>query len=184
MKLLFDFLPIIIFFIAYKIAGIYVATAVAIVATFTQVAIFWIRHRKVESLHIVTLVLITVLGTATLLLHNQLFIKWKPTAIYWVFSLLFLGSQFFGKQTMIERLMKGQIELKNPQIWKRLNFMWAVFFLTLGSINVYVLYHFDTNTWVNFKLFGTLILTLVFVIIQAIYISRHVIPTDTNSKES
>lgn len=173
MKLLFDFLPIFLFFIAYKMYGIYVATIVAIVASCLQVAFFWFKHHRVEGMHIVTLVLIVVLGGATLFLQDETFIKWKPTGVNWLFGLAFLGSQYIGKKTILERMMGASMSLP-PLIWVRLNTAWAVFFITLGFVNLYVAYNYDTDTWVNFKLFGMMGLTIAFVILQALYLSRHI----------
>lgn len=125
-------------------------------------------------LQIVTLVLITVLGTATLLLHNELFIKWKPTAINWIFAAIFLGSHL-TKQTIMQRLMSNNISLPT-NVWMRLNLSWVIFFFITGLVNIYVVYHFDTNTWVNFKLFGVLGMTVAFVVLQAIYLSKYIKP--------
>ncbi|MEE9396036.1 MAG: septation protein A [Methylococcales bacterium] len=178
MQILFDFFPIILFFIAFKLYGIYIATVVAIVATVIQVGFTWIKHRKIEKMHIVTLILITVLGGATLYFQNELFIKWKPTIVNWLFGIVFLGSQVIGDRTIIERMMKQNLDL--PQaVWRRLNLSWALFFITLGCINVYVLYQFDTETWVNFKLFGMLGLTITFVVAQGIYLSKHIPEAET-----
>ena len=114
MKLLFDFFPIILFFVGYKIYGIYAATAIAMIASVLQVAYIWVRHHKVESLHIITLVLVIILGSATLLLHNAMFIKWKPTAIYWTFAITFFVSHFIGKKKpLIQRLMESKLVLSH-----------------------------------------------------------------------
>ena len=181
MKLLFDFFPIILFFGAYKLYGIYVATTVAIVATIGQVGYTWIKRRKVENMHWITLVLIVVMGGLTLYLQDEQFIKWKPTLINWLFGLAFLGSQFIGKKPFVERMMAGNIELPSP-VWKRLNLSWATYFITLGCVNLYVIYNFDTDTWVNFKLFGMLGLTLTFVVLQAIYLSKYMPETETEEQ--
>jgi len=181
MKLLFDFFPIVLFFIAYKVWGIYVATATVIGASLVQVIAYWLKKRRFETMHLITLALITVLGGATLLLQNELFIKWKPTAINWAFAIIFLGSHFIGSKTIIQRMMQNNIQLPNV-VWKRLNMSWVGFFSLMGAVNLYVVYHFDTNTWVNFKLFGMLGLTLLFVIIQSIYMTRHVkLPSENRS---
>lgn len=181
MKFLFDLFPILLFFIAYKVQGIYVATAVAIAASVAQVAWFWLRHRRVEVMHVVTLALIAVLGGATLWLHDESFIKWKPTVVDWVFGIVFAGSQLIGDKPLVERMMGRAIELP-AVIWQRLNLSWALFFLSLGGANLYVVYHFDTDTWVNFKLFGMMGLTFAFVVVQAFYLARHV--KDDTQKES
>ena len=121
----------------------------------------------------ITFVMIVILGTATLLAHNPMFIKWKPTAIYWTFSLLFFGSRFIGKKPFIQRIMEKTISL--PQkIWNHLNWAWIMFFTTIGSVNLFVVYHFSTNTWVNFKLFGVLGSTLLFGIAQALYLAKFI----------
>lgn len=173
MKLLYDFFPILLFFFAFKFYGIYVATSVAIVATALQVAIVWFRTRKVEKMQIVTLLMIIIFGGATLLLEDELFIKWKPTVINWIFGLVFFGSQFIGGKPIVQRMMGSSLEMPDP-VWRRLNTLWAVFFIFLGCANLFVIYRFDTNTWVNFKLFGMLGLMVAFVFIQAIYLSKYV----------
>jgi intracellular septation protein len=173
MKLLTDFLPILLFFIAYKMFDIYVATAVAIAATFLHVAVTWLKTRKVATMQLVTLAILVIFGGLTLYLHNEQFIKWKPTVINWIFATAFLGSQFFGEKTVVERLMSAQITLPNP-IWRRLNLSWVAFFLIMGGANLYVMYNFERDTWVNFKLFGMLGMTMVFLVIQSLFLSRHI----------
>jgi intracellular septation protein len=173
MKLLFDFFPILLFFFAYKFFGIYVATWVAIAATLGQVGLVWFKNRQIEKMHIVTLAMILIFGGATIFLKDETFIKWKPTVINWIFGLAFLLSQFLTRQPIVERMMGGSLSLPSV-IWRRLNLMWALFFIALGCANLFVIYRFDTNTWVNFKLFGMLGLMLAFVLIQAIYLSRYV----------
>lgn len=172
MKLLFDFFPIVLFFAAYKLFDIYVATAVAIAASFVQVGYSWWRNRKVEPMHLLTLVIIVVFGGLTLYLQDEMFIKWKPTVINWLFGLVFLGSQWLGEKTMVERMMGMTLTLPDD-VWRRLNLSWSGFFLALGVVNLIVVYGFDTATWVNFKLFGMLGLTLVFVLLQSVYLSRY-----------
>ncbi|MBT3335771.1 MAG: septation protein A [Methylococcales bacterium] len=180
MKLLFDFFPIILFFGAFKLYGIYMATAVAIGATILQVTFTWIRYRKVEMMHWITLILIVVMGGLTLYLQDEQFIKLKPSIINWLFGIAFLGSQFWGKRPFVERMMASNIELPQP-VWKRLNLAWSFYFIVLGFVNLYVINNFDTDTWVNFKLFGMLGLTFIFIIIQALYLSKYM-PKD--EKES
>ena len=185
MKLLFDFFPILLFFAAYKFGPmlplddpwlkenpIYLATLTAIVASVMQVAATWVKNRKVENMHLVSLVLIVVFGGATLYLKDPLFIKWKPTVLNWMFGLVFLGSQFIGDKPIIQRMLDAQLELP-PPIWRRLNLLWTAFFFVIGAINIYVAYSFEEQTWVNFKLFGMLGLTLAFVVLQSIYLSRY-----------
>lgn len=172
MKLLFDFFPIILFFTAYKIYGIYTATAVAMIASVLQVSIFWLKYRKFELAHILTLFFIFVLGGATLLAHNPMFIKWKPTVIYWVMALLFAGSRF-TKKTLLERMMDKRISLP-PPAWHKLNISWIVFFAIIGGINLLVVYNFSTDVWVNFKLFGVVGCTIIFGILQSLWIAKFV----------
>lgn len=176
MKFLFDFFPILLFFIAYKLYDIYVATATAIIASFLQVGVVWIQHRRVEKMHLITLLLIVVLGGATLLLHDETFIKWKPTVVNWAFAVTFLGSQFVSNKNLVQRMMDEHIKVTSEVVWKYLNLGWVTFFITMGLVNLYVAFHYDTNTWVNFKLFGMMGLTFLFVIIQGIYLSQYVVP--------
>ncbi len=173
MKLLFDFFPVVAFFIAYKLFDIYVATGVAIVATLVQVAFSWFSTRKVATMQLVTLAMIVIFGGLTLLLQNEQFIKWKPTVINWLFGAAFLLSQLVGEKSAIERLMGGNLSLPKP-VWGRLNLGWVIFFFAMGAANLYVMTYFDVDTWVNFKLFGMLGLTLIFVIGQALYLSRYI----------
>ncbi len=183
MKLLYDFFPILLFFISYKFFDIYVATGVAIVASFVQVGWFWVQHRRVENMHLITLALIAVLGGATLLLHDDTFIKWKPTVVNWAFGLAFLGSQFIGKKPIVQRMMETNIKLTTDHIWTRLNLTWALFFIILGFVNLYVAFNFDTDTWVNFKLFGMLGITFLFVIAQSVYLMRYMVPEDESESK-
>ncbi|MDT8282505.1 MAG: septation protein A [Gammaproteobacteria bacterium] len=207
MKLLFDFFPIILFFISYYqakflIANTFVgqlinpdkpdfinatiiATAVAIIASFIQVAYHWYGTRKFERMHIFSLVLITVLGSITIFLGNPAFIQWKPTVLNWLFAMVFLSSMFIGKSPIIQRMMKEQISLPDA-VWTRLNLSWVTFFFISGAANLYVAFYYNTgasddvrmDTWVNFKLFGLMGLTIGFIILQAIYLSRHIIEND------
>jgi intracellular septation protein len=181
MKLLFDFFPLLLFFAAYKFYDIFVATAAAILASFAQVTLFWLKHRRFEKMHLIGLGVIVVFGGLTLVLHDNTFIKWKPTIVHWVMAALLIGSHFVGEKTAIERLLGEQISL--PQrLWGRLNFSWGVFFFLLGALNIYVAFffglHLDTQTrddiWVYFKVPGTLALTLLFVVMQALLMAKHV----------
>ena len=183
MKLLVDFLPILLFFVAYKLADIYVATGVLIVATLGQVGWIWLRQHRVEKLPLITAGLVLVLGGATLALHDPWFVKWKPTVVNWLFALAFLGSHVIGQKTLLERMMGGQLELPTP-VWVKLSFAWALFFFAMGVANLYVAYTFTENAWVNFKLFGMMGLTLLFVLAQAVYMSRHLETDDIPSEES
>jgi len=172
MKFLFDFFPILLFFIAYKLEGIFIATAVAIAASFLQVGLYWLKHRRFETSHLVTLVLIAVFGGLTLFLQDEAFIKWKPTVINWLFAAVFIGSQYIGKKTIVERMMGTSLTLPDF-VWVRLNASWAIFFVALGFANWYVMANFDTDTWVNFKMFGMMGLTLVFLVAQGFYLTKY-----------
>lgn len=178
MKLLIDFLPILLFFVAYKISGIYVATGVAIVASLLQVGWMYFRHGKVETMHKVTLVLIIVVGGLTLLLQDPVFIKWKPTIVNWAFALAFIGSGLFTEKQLIQRMMGHAISLPDA-IWKNLNMAWALFFIGIGALNLYVAYNYTEDTWVNFKLFGMMGLTLFFVVAQGFYLARYLQPEES-----
>jgi intracellular septation protein len=173
MKLFFDFFPIFVFFIAFKLYGIYAATGAFLVATILQLGYVWFKHKRIEKMYIITFVLGLVLGAATLILHKEIFIKWKPTAIYWGLALFFWLSRYFSKQPILQSLMGNNLSLPT-NIWTRLNTIWVIFFAVMGLLNIYVIYHFDTNTWVNFKLFGMMGLTLAFIVIQAIYLAKHI----------
>ena len=177
MKFLFDLFPVILFFIAFKIPadpkqGILLATAVAIVASIVQVGVYWLKKRRFENMHLIMLAIILVLGGATLMLHDDRFIKWKPTAVNWLFAVTFLGSQFIGGKNLVQRMLEKNFSAP-PGVWLRLNISWILFFVVMGVANLYVAFHFATATWVNFKLFGVLGLTLVFVLAQAFYLVRY-----------
>ncbi|MFY7698070.1 MAG: septation protein A [Legionella sp.] len=174
MKLLFDFFPIVLFFICYKLFGIYTATTVAMVASVIQVLFDRLLHHRFERMHLISLALIVVLGSATLFFHNPWFIKWKPTGIYWLFSIVLGCSMFIGDKTIVQKMMEKNINLLQP-VWRRLNLAWALFFLIMGSINLYVAYNYSTDVWVNFKLFGGAVCTLFFIFLQAIYLAQHMI---------
>ena len=177
-KLLLDFFPVLLFFVAYKsyddpTEGIIAATAVAIVASIVQVSYTRLKFGRVENMHLITMALIVVLGGATILLRDEMFIKWKPSVVNWLFAAVFLGSQFIGSKNIVRRMMDKAVSLPN-NIWTRLNLGWAVFFVFAGFLNLYVVYNYDTDTWVNFKLFGLLGLTILFVIAQSFYLMRHI----------
>ena len=221
MKLLTDFLPVILFFGAYQLYDIYVATAVAILASIAQVGYLWMTRRHVETAHLATLGILLVFGGLTLVLHDRSFIMWKPSVINWLFGLVLLGSQFIGSKPIIQRLMGAQLELEKA-IWYRLNLAWSLFFIALGFLNLYVandffvaqsqlmelsgLQEIDLENcaglfsgnqldlclnahsleqgWVNFKLFGMMGLTLVFIVLQAFYLARYMPATETTNEES
>ena len=172
MKPILEFFPIILFFITYKLYDIYTATAVTIAATIIQVIIYKLVYRKVETMQWITLALIVVMGGATIYLQNEQFIKWKLSVMEWLFGLVFLLSQFFGKKTVIERMMGNNLELP-AQIWKRLNLSWSLFFIGVGFINLYVMMHYSTDEWVSFKTFGVPGLMLIFIVLQMGFLYKY-----------
>ncbi len=182
MKMMFDFLPVLLFFVVYKMYDIYVATAVLIIACFIQTIAHRLIKGEFEKSHVITLVLVALFGGLTLILHDEVFIKWKPTVINLLFAGVFIGSQFIGKKTIIERMMGGNLTLP-PGVWIRLNIAWALFFVFLGGLNLYVAFSFDTDTWVNFKLFGLMGLTLIFVVAQSFYLMPHLKEQETTNND-
>ena len=173
MKFLFEFFPIILFFAAFKLKGIFFATAVAIAASIIQIGFSYIKNKKVEKPMIISLVIIVVFGGATLLLHDETFIKWKPTILYAVFSTaLVLSRLLFGKN-LIKAMLAGKMAAPD-RVWEWINYSWAGFFAFVGALNIYVAYNFPTETWVNFKLFGIMGLMFIFVIIQSLFLSRYI----------
>ena len=181
MKLLFDFLPLILFFAAFKLYDIWVASGVIMVATLAQVAYSWLRRKKVEKMHLWMLGVVLVLGGLTLLFGDERFLKWKPTIVNWAFALVFLGSQFIGERNLTERIMGGQIQVSGP-IWTRVNLLWVAFFLLSGVANLYVAYAFSTEIWVDFKVFGLLGATFVFVLLQALYLAKYAESSEKDAK--
>lgn len=183
MKFLYDFFPILLFFVAYKMYDIYVATGVAIAAAGVQTFAFWLKHRRFEKMHLVTFSLLLVFGGLTIFLHDPVFIKWKPTVINWLFAAVFMGSHWIGDRPLVERMMNHAIKAERP-VWMRLSWLWIAFFVGIGLLNLYVAFNFSEETWVNFKLFGMLGITLAFVVGQAFYLSRYVEDHETPEKES
>lgn len=195
MKLLIDFLPIVIFFVVYKLAPelisalepllstdsinllnntqpIILATAVLIPATILQILYARWQTGKIEKMHLVTLTLVVLLGGATVILQNKEFIMWKPTLVNWLFAAAFLGSQLFMKKSFLQRMMEQAVDMPSSS-WKKLNYAWVCFFILSGVANLIVAYNFSENTWVNFKLFGMLGLTLAFIIGQSFFLYRY-----------
>lgn len=202
MKFLFDMFPVILFFGVFKwgeghadaaqamvsqylsglVSGgsvgpeqapILLATAVAIVATVAQIAYLLIRGRKVDGMLWVSLAIIVVFGGATIYFHNEAFIKWKPTVLYWVFAAVLVGAQALMGKNLIRLMMKAQIDLPDP-IWTRLNLAWAAFFAAMGALNLYIAFSFPTAVWVNFKLFGFMGLMIAFVVAQTMFLSKYI----------
>lgn len=173
MKFLFDLFPVILFFIAFKLAGIYVATTVAIAATIAQIIYVWLRHRRVEPMLWVSLVIVGVFGGMTLALHDETFIKWKPTILYWAFAIALFGSARFFDRNLIRKLLAEQMQLPE-HVWTRLNLAWIGFFVFMGIANLAIAFNFSTDDWVNFKLFGGMGLMLVFVVVQGLLLSKYI----------
>lgn len=210
MKILLDFLPILLFFGTFKYAeankdwaarfasehlGFFVsggvvgaaeapvllATLVVIVATMAQILILLARGKKIDMMLWISLALVVVLGGATVWFHSETFIKWKPSVLYWAMGLSFWISQTFFRKNLLQAMMGAQLELPSG-VWQRLNFAWIAFFALMGLLNLYVAYSFDTATWVNFKLFGGMGLMLVFTLAQGVYLSRHLKPEAADDK--
>jgi intracellular septation protein len=175
MKLLLDFFPIILFFVAFKAAGIYIATGVAIAATLAQIGYMRWRNGKIEPMQWISLGVIVLFGGATLISHNDTFIKWKPTVLYWLMGGALALGQLVFRKNLLKTLMGSQMELPDAA-WRLMNWSWSGFFAVMGALNLWVAFNFDTDTWVNFKLFGGMGLMLVFVILQAIWLSRYIKP--------
>lgn len=182
MKFLFDFFPIILFFIAFKAADIYVATGVAIAATFVQVGWLKLRGKRVEPMLWASLGIIVLFGGATLVLQDETFIKWKPTVLYWLFGAALAIAAMFGRN-LIRMMLSEQLQLPEP-IWSRLNWSWIGFFAFMGALNLYVAYNYSTDNWVNFKLFGGMGLMLLFVLAQAMVLSRFIDEKDERRREN
>jgi len=181
MKFFLDFFPIVLFFVAFKVAGIFIATAVAIAATLVQIAWLYRKNGHVEPMQWVSLVIIVLFGGATLITHDETFIKWKPTILYWLMGgVLLVGHAFFNRN-FLRMLMGSQLNLPDP-VWRTLMFSWAGFFVVMGVINLWIAYNFDTDTWVSYKLFGGMGLMLVFVLAQAVFLSRHIQDTATEDQ--
>lgn len=193
MKMLFDYFPIIIFFAVFKLLtgdgsseavkeAMIMATKAGIAASFLQVALYWLKTRKFEKMHLISLALIAIFGSITIALDDPLYIKWKTTILEWVFALVFLGSQYIGEKNLVRRMM-DKVMIAPDNIWKKLNYAWAGFFTLMGFVNLYVIYNFSDEFWVNFKLFGMLGMTLVFVIAQGLYMAKYVVQEDDAPKE-
>lgn len=203
MKFLFDFFPVLLFFLVYKMFGdlpatwieaanqlplmslnqnepkdaILMATLVIILATIVQNALYFALHRRFEKMHLITLGILLVFGTLTLFLKDPIFIKWKVSIINWGFALAFLLSQYIGtRRSLTERMMSSAVQVPNA-IWINANWMWVGFFVFIGILNLVVAYGFSEEVWVDFKLFGVLGLTFAFIIAQVFYLQRHMIET-------
>jgi len=206
MKLLLDFLPLILFFgtftyadankdwaaafatehfgfmvsggkVGTEEASVLLATVVVMAATLAQALILKLRGKKIDLMLWISLGLVVVLGGATIWFHNETFIKWKPTGLYWGMALVFWGSQMFFKRNLIQKMLGAELELAEP-VWRNLNRAWVLFFAGLGVLNLWVAYNFSTASWADFKVFGVTGLILVFTLGQGIYLSRHLPPAE------
>ncbi|MFZ1344673.1 septation protein A [Thiothrix eikelboomii] len=207
MKFLFDFFPVLLFFLAYKLFdamppelieilnqlpfvelsqaepkhAILFATLIIILATILQNILHYLVYKRLERMHLISLVILLAFGSLTLILKDSAFIQWKVTVFNWLFALVFIGSQYVGnRKPLVERMMSNAMQVP-AQIWTKVNWMWAAFFVFIGVLNLVVAYNFSEAIWVDFKLFGILGLTFVFVIAQAIYLQRHMIETGKES---
>lgn len=183
MNILFDFLPVALFFIVFKLYDIYAATAIAIVVAVLQNAYMYFRYKKIEKTPLITLAIMLVLGGATIFLHNEMFIKWKPTVVYWSFALVIIGMRIIKNSSLAKKMFSDKISLATEK-WLVIDNSMLIFLSFLGSLNIFIAYSYDTNTWVNFKLFGALILTLVFCIAISCYMAKHSQSINSNENVS
>lgn len=173
MKIFFDLFPVILFFITFKFAGVFTATAAAMGATFVQVVWVKLRHGKVDVMLWVSFAIITLFGGATLFLHNENFIKWKPTVLYWCFSSALLLAPVLFKRNLMRSLLEDKLPLPDST-WQNVNLAWGLFFAFLGALNLYVAFTYTTDIWVDFKLFGVTSLIFLFILAQAAMLSKYV----------
>ena len=171
MKLLIDFFPILLFFGAYKLHDIYVATAVLMAATALQMVLIYAIDRKLQLMHKVTLLLILVFGALTLALHDDRFIMWKPTVLYAAMGLALALALWIWRKNFLQILLGSQLSLPAP-VWARLTVAWVGYFLFMAAINGWVAAYYSTEDWVNFKLWGY-IFPVLFIVGQGVYIARH-----------
>lgn len=175
--MIFDFLLVLLFFITFKLYDIYAATIAIIIGAILQVIFTRLRHKKYDKKQLMILAVIAVFGSMTLYFHNPIFIKWKPTVVFWIMGIALLLSQFIGKKPLIQRLMGHVFEGKEiipNHVWKNLNIAWTVFFILLGSLNVFVAYYLSTDAWVNFKLYGVLSALILFAVGQSLYLAKYI----------
>ncbi len=171
MKIVLDFLPILLFFGAYKTYDIYVATAVLMAATTVQMLITYAMHKRLETMQKITLVLILMFGTLTLVLHDDRFIKWKPTVLYAAMAIALAVAVWVMKKNFLKLLLGAQMELPDP-VWMRLNMAWIGYCVFMSAVNAYVAAYYSTEAWVNFKLWGYAF-PLVFLVLQGLYIAKY-----------
>jgi intracellular septation protein len=183
MQLLLDYIPIVIFIVAYFYRDIFFATGVLMIAMPIVLLLQWAMTKKLNRIYAASTVLVLVLGGFTLAFKNPTFLYWKPTVLNWAFAVAFLGSQWIGEKPFVKRMLGSAAELKDDQ-WLKLNQIWVAFFIIVGAINIYVAYSFSEAFWVKFKLFGMLGITLVFVIIQSIWLTLVAQKNESASSDS
>lgn len=182
MQLFYEVFPVFLFFLAFKFYGIYVATMVGIITTSLQAMIYRIWLGKWDRKQVITLGVFLLFGGMTLYFHNPIFIKWKPTVVFWVFALFIFGSHLFSQKPLMQRIMENMLQGKGivpGRVWKRLNVFWGLFFVVLGSINLYVAYCFSNDAWVNFKFYGITAALLLFSVFQTLYLMRYMTEIET-----
>ena len=172
MKFLFDLFPVVLFFLAFKVYDIFVATAVAMAVAVLQIGWLWFRRHQVDKMMWINLAVIVVFGGATLVSQDETFIKWKPTVLYWLIATVLLISNQFFKKNLIQAMLEKQMSLPFF-VWNKLNLGWIGFFMSMGCINIYVAFNFPIDTWVTFKLFGATGLMLVFIVLQVIMLGKY-----------
>lgn len=171
MQLLADFFPLLLFFVAFKLWGIYVATAVAIAASVAQIAYFHWRRGKVQTVHWLSLAIIVLFGGATLAFHNETFIKWKPTALYWLFGAILAVGRLAFRRNLMAALFKD-FTLPDP-VWARVTWLWVTFLVAMGGANLYIATHFPTDVWVNFKVWGAIMLFFLLAVATVASVARY-----------
>ena len=176
MQALLEFAPLVAFFVAYRVSGLYAATAVLMIAMAILLIVDYVRLRRVPAMHALSAVLVFLFGTATLVLHDLRFIQWKPTVFFWLAAVAFLGSQWIGKQTLTQRMLSAALGGEDTRVaestWKRLNLLWVVFYGLLGALNLFVAFNFSEHVWVTFKFIGLPIINLLFVVAQVAWLLR------------
>ena len=183
MQLLLDYIPIIAFILAYFYKDIFFATIVLMGVMPVILLVQWLMTRKLNRIYAASTVLVLVLGAFTVAFRNPTFLYWKPTVLNWAIALVFLGSQWVGEKTIVQRMLGTAAELTAAQ-WIRLNQIWVVFFVFVGAVNLYVAYSFSEEFWVKFKLFGMLGITLVFVVIQSVWLTMVAQKNETAQSDS
>ena len=181
-KILYDYLPVVIFYITFKKYGIYMACKVIIATCFLQMVYDRIKNKKWSKMLVTFFFLALIFAGSTILLHDPEYIKWKLSIAYWSLGVICCGSLFIGKGSILKSFLKGKVEMPSKN-WVYLTLAWSLFFIALGFVNLYIIKHYDTNFWVNFKLFGTLGSTLAFLLIQAPFLAKYVIEDDKKDQD-